>query len=110
MEVKPLEVYATDSNYAVMKPPGRQYPGAVIQGDSLRILCGLAVSVAERVRDHAPEDDEFLGDLQDLVESLVGRLLHYQRVLAVHGIELPYTRPMTEADLIRLLPKSAEEE
>jgi hypothetical protein len=24
MEVQPLEVYATDSNYAVIKPPGRR--------------------------------------------------------------------------------------
>jgi hypothetical protein len=110
MEVMPLEVYATDSNYDVVKPPGRNFPGAVIQGDSLSILCGLAVSVAERVRDHSPEDEEFLGDLQELAESLVRRLLHYQQVLQTHGIGLPYTRPVTEADLIRLLPESHADE
>ena len=38
MEVQPLEVYATDSNYAVVRPPGRHYPCSVIQGDSLSIL------------------------------------------------------------------------
>ena len=101
-----LEVYAADSNYAVVKLPNRQFPGVVIQGDSLRTLCGLAVSVAEQVRDRAPEDDEFLGELQELVESLVGRLLHYQRVLANHGINLPYAGPVTEAELIRLLPEA----
>ena len=36
MDMQPLEVYAADSNYAVVKPPGRHYPGAVIQGDGLR--------------------------------------------------------------------------
>ncbi|AWM37592.1 hypothetical protein GobsT_44190 [Gemmata obscuriglobus] len=110
MEVLPLEVYATDSNYAVVKPPGRNFPGAVIQGDSLRILCGLAVSVARRVRDHAPEDDEFLSDLQELAQSLVGRLLHYQQVLQAHGVRLPYTRPVTDADLVQLLPEAPDAE
>ena len=76
MELQPLEVFASDSNYAVVKPPGRRFPGSVIQGDSLRILCGLAVRVASSVRDHVPEDEEFLSDLQGLVQSLVGRLLH----------------------------------
>jgi len=108
MEVQPLEVYAADSNYAVVKAPGRQFPGCVIQGDTLRRLCGLAVSIAGRVRDRAPEDDVFLGDLQDLTELLVGRLLHYQQVLAAHGISLPYSRPVTEADMMRLLPDSPD--
>src|SRR5579872_6118525 len=103
VDVESLEVYARDSNYAVIKPPGRQFPGSVIQGDSLRILCGLAVSVARRVRDHTPEDEESLGDLQELVQLLVGRLLHYQQVLQAHGIELPYALPVTEADLVQLL-------
>lgn len=108
--VQRLEVYAIDSNYAVVKPPGRKYPSCVIHGDSLCILCRLAVNVAVRVRARAPVDDEFLGELQDLVESLVGRLLHYQRVFEAHRIELPYTQPVTEADIIRLLPELPEEE
>src|SRR4051812_15142373 len=98
MNVEPLEVYASDSNYAVIKPPRRRFPGSVIQGDSLRILCGRALGIAQRVRDRAPQDEEFLRDLQDLVDSLVGRLLHYQQVLQAHQIELPYGRPITEAD------------
>lgn len=109
MDVQPLEVYATDSNYAVVKPPGRQYPGSVIQGDSLCILCGLAVSLACRVRDNQPQDDEFLGDLQELTHSLVGRLLHYQSVLLKHGLALPYSRPLTDEDLIWILPHKTDD-
>jgi hypothetical protein len=104
MQIKPVEVYAEDSNYAVIKPPGRSFPGCVIQGDSLRILCGLATSVARRIRDHQPEDEEFLGDVEELVGQLVGRLLHYQDVLRQHGVELPYSVPVEQSDLIRLLP------
>jgi hypothetical protein len=111
MEVQPLEVYATDSNYAVVKPPGRHFPGSVIQGDSLSNLCDMALRVAAWFRDEGSTDDpEVLGNVQDLTELLVGRLLHYQQVLAVHGIKLPYARPLTELDLIRLLPESPTEE
>jgi hypothetical protein len=104
MEVLPLEVYAADSNLAVVKPPGRTHPGSVVQGDSLRVLCDLAVRVAVWFRDEGPTDDpEVLGDVQALTELLVGRLLHYQRVLQAHGLDLPYDTPATEADLVRLL-------
>lgn len=105
MQIKTLEVYAEDSNYAVIKPPGRNFPGCVIQGDSLRILCGLATNVARRIRDLHPEDEELQGDMQELVGQLVGRLLHYQDVMAQHGLELPYAVPVTAADMIRLVPE-----
>lgn len=111
MDVQPLEVYATDSNYAVVKPPGRHFPGSVIQGDSLRNLCERAHSVARWFRDSGPTDDpEVLKDVEELTHLLVGRLLHYQEVLREHGIDLPYSRPVTEADLIQLLPEGSEDE
>jgi hypothetical protein len=106
MDVEPLEVYARDSNYAIVKPPGRRFPGAVIQGDTLRELCRLAISVGQRVRDRSAQDEEFLGDLEDLVNALVNRLLHYQKVLVAHGIEFPYSEPVTVKDLVRLLPET----
>lgn len=110
MEVQPLEVYATDSNHAVVKLPGRHYPGSVIQGDSLHNLCGLAVGIARWFRDQGPTDDpEMPGDVEELASLLVGRLLHYQRVLQEHGIELPYAGPVTEADVNRLLPEAGED-
>lgn len=104
MEVELLEVYSRDSNYAIIKPPGRHFPGSVIQGDTLRQLCSLAIRVGQQVRDNADRNEEFLGDLQDLVNALVNRLLHYQRVLGDHGIELPYSEPVTARDLLRLVP------
>jgi hypothetical protein len=111
MEVQPLEVYTPDPNYAVIKPPGRHYPGSVIQGDSLNILAGLAERVAVWFRDEGPTDDEeILGDVQELTHLLVGRLLHYQAVLDAHGIELPYTRKVTESALIRLIPEPTDQE
>lgn len=105
MQIKAVEVYAEDSNYAIMKPPGRRFPGCVFQGDSLHILCSQAVNVARGVRDSHAGDEVWLEDLEELVGELVDRMLHYQRVLAQHEIGLPYTTPVTEQDRITLLPR-----
>ena len=103
MEVVPLEVYATESNYAVIKPPGRNYPGCVIQGDSLSILCTAARSVAELIRNYGVKDEELLWEAQELANSLIGRILHYQRVLDTHQIKYPYGGKYSEGDLVQLI-------
>jgi hypothetical protein len=107
MEVKPLDVYSEDSNYGVVRMPGRAYPGAVIQGDSLRILRGLASRVVEGVRTGLTVDEEFLGAVEELHNALLGRMLHYQAVLQREGFDLPYVRPVT-ASAVRLSPEPGE--
>lgn len=99
-----LEVYSKETNYAIIKPPGRQFPGAVIQGDSLSILCSSARRIAEAVRDNKTDDEEFPAEVEDLLHSLLGRLRHYEQTLQRHGIRLPYSRPVSEADFIKLTP------
>ena len=108
MHSEQLEVYSTDSNYAIIKPPGRKYPGCVIQGDSLAILCRMSRSIAKFVRDQKIEDEDFLDNVQELNNGLVGRLLHYQTVLARNGIDFPHVHPFTEDDLVSLLPDSED--
>jgi hypothetical protein len=105
MEVRPLEVYAEDSNYAVVRAPGRRFPGSLIQGDSLDILCSLATSVAQRVEALGIADEELRGDLEELQHSLMGRLLHLETVLRQHGLPSPVARTVTPDDFIRLLPE-----
>jgi hypothetical protein len=70
--------------------PGRNFPGCVIQGDSLSIL----LSSAEVVLDLAKQagHEELIEEATDLVGSLAGRLAHYENVLKAHGIGLPYHR------------------
>ncbi len=104
MEIEPLEIYARDSNYAVIKPPGRNYPASVIQGDSLGTICRMANAIARFVKNANIDDEDFLGNVQELNNSLVGRLLHYQDVLAKHGIPFPHVHPCTDDDLVELLP------
>lgn len=109
METEQLEVYARDSNYAIIKPPGRNYPGCVIQGDSLATLCGMAKAIVACVQRGETTSEEFLYDVQELANSLLDRMLHYQRVLSSHGIDLPYSRPFSDSDLVRLLPDDEDE-
>ena len=88
MEIKPIEVYSEDTNVAIVRAPGRQFPGSVIQGDSLSILLSNAKDVWEKVKDS--NDEDLVGSAQELVELLQMRLDHYERVLSEHGIGLPY--------------------
>lgn len=100
-----LEVYSETSNYAIVKPPGRQFPGAVVQGDSLSILCAEAKELAQRIKALNVHDEELLYLARDHQESLLSRLVHYQEVLAEHGIRLPYSEPVSKADLVVLVPE-----
>ncbi|WP_168564964.1 DUF6959 family protein [Crateriforma spongiae] len=103
MDTEPLEVFSRDSNYAVIKPPGRQYPGAVIQGDSLGILCRNALRIVARIDDGDTSSDDFLGDVEDLTNSLIDRILHYQSVLQEHDIDFPHVRVFTDDDRVQLV-------
>ena len=105
MDIEPLEVYSRDSNYAVIKPPGRNYPGAVIQGDSLAILARMANEIARAVGEDRAMGEEFLANVEELNNLLVDRALHYQGVLEAHGIELPYVHAFSPDHLIELFPE-----
>jgi len=90
MKRKEVEVFAEASNYAIVRMPGRQFPGCVVQGDSLSILCGLARSDHRSVARLG--DDELTDDAAELLSLLEDRLKHYEQVLAEHKIELPYVK------------------
>jgi predicted RNase H-like HicB family nuclease len=108
METKELEVFATDSNYAVIKPPGRSYPGCVIQGDTLANLCRTAKRIADFAHAQKIDDEDVLNDIQELNNALVGRILHYQDVLSLHGIEFPHIYPFSKVGLVKLQPDDDE--
>ena len=88
MEKVEIEVYSQASNLAVVQMPGRKVPGIVIQGDSLNILYGLAISIVNRAK--MIGDTELLDEANELADLLVVHLKHYESVLQKHGIALPY--------------------
>ena len=91
MEQKILEVYSETSNYGIVKMPGRSFPGCVVQGDSLAILCGYARSIHLRATELDGHND-LVDEARELLDLLQGRLRHYEHVLANHNLTLPYTK------------------
>jgi hypothetical protein len=90
MKKQNVAIYSDASNVAVMRHPGRSYPGSLIQGDSLFILRQLANKAKEELE---RGNSVNAGDaLEELVELLDGHLNHYESVLKEHGIQLPYVR------------------
>jgi hypothetical protein len=90
MKKEEVEIYSDASNDAVMRHPGRIFPGSLIQGDSLFILRQYAKEAQDELARGNKENAE--AALEELVEMLEGRLNHYEAVLKEHGIELPYVR------------------
>lgn len=104
MQKKELEVLSEASNVAVVRMPGRRFPGSVIQGDSLSHLRWLAEDVRNRLQDHPDED--LRDTAQELFELLDGRLRQYVNVLDAEGIPLPFNRPPPS----KPAPEAKEEE
>ena len=89
-----LELYSRAVNAGVVRMPGRQFPGLVLQGDSLSIMLGMAEEIFERTRTaDDPELSETAAGLQALLQ---GYLRHYETVLRGHDLALPYFRRENE--------------
>ncbi len=85
-----VEIYSDASNHAIMKHPGRNFPGSLLQGDSLYILCqDLDILLSELKKSDYEEVEEIANDLRN---RLWDRLNHYQNVLLEHDIDLPFRR------------------
>jgi hypothetical protein len=90
MEKLEIEVFSRQSNSAIVRMPGRKFPGVVIQGDSLSIFLDHVESALQRAQ-RLP-DPELTDELIDLHEKLLGHLNNYSAVLGEHGIDLPFVR------------------
>ena len=42
MRTESVEIYSDETNRAVLRHPGRKFPGVLIQGDTLYTLCVMA--------------------------------------------------------------------
>lgn len=91
MEIKEIEVFSEMSNYAIVRMPGRHFPGCVIQGDSLSVLLNNAEEVCSLAMRTGNED--LISEADALRESIEDRLDYYESVLREHGLDLPYFRP-----------------
>lgn len=103
-----LEVYSDTSNQAVVQAPGRRFPGSVIQGDSLAILCASAQQLSLWIEANSDANDDVRWLAQGLQEALLSRLLHYQSTLKESGLDLPYMKNASPSDLVVLVEQEAD--
>ena len=90
MRTEPVEFYSDATNAAVLRHPGRRFPGVLLQGDTLHAL----VQSLERVqREAGALSEDAAGELEDVIERLQELLEHYKAVLAEHSIKLPFYEP-----------------
>ena len=87
MRTEEVEIYSDATNAAVMRHPGRKFPGVLIQGDTLYSLCQRADFIARSLN---PSSDEF-EELNDLRNHLWSLLTHYKSVLVEHDYEIPFS-------------------
>ncbi|HSX59092.1 MAG TPA: hypothetical protein VLF18_02725 [Tahibacter sp.] len=103
MKLVEFEIYSEASNCAVVRVPGRPFPDCVVQGDSLSSLFADSKELSLRLQELGVTDENVLSLAQALQEQLLDRLVHYQRVMAVEGLALPYSTPVSERDLVALV-------
>lgn len=82
------DVLYEGSNVAVVQLPHRRFPGAVIQGDSLKSLCDLAQEILTLV-ETGTDPTDVAAELRDLLNA---HLSTYEEVLRFRGLPLPYTK------------------
>lgn len=83
-----VNLYSDQSNGAVLKLPGRAFPGVLIQGDTLHILIDDLQEVSAAIADRsANEATQALADIIDRLKTIEKR---YVTVLGEHGVPVPF--------------------
>jgi hypothetical protein len=86
MRIEQVEIYSDATNAAMMRHPGRQFPGLVIQGDTLNGLCQQMDQVCKLIG-RGSEAHEEANEVRNHLWALRN---HYVGVLDAHGIKLPF--------------------
>ncbi|MCW4461877.1 hypothetical protein OK349_09150 [Sphingomonas sp. BT-65] len=92
MRTEPVEIYSDTTNAAIMRHPGRKFPGVLIQGDTLYSFSQMA---ADALVDAEPDSDQWYV-LKELAEALQSRVDLYAQVLREHDLELPFSAEVND--------------
>ncbi|WP_333738139.1 DUF6959 family protein [Streptomyces sp. IBSBF 2806] len=88
MERTEAELFTDGGNDAVVRLPGRRFPGVLVQGDSLHNLRGDVAEVVEACE--RGDVDEARDSASLLLENLDALLGWYEAALSEHEISRPY--------------------
>ena len=89
MRTDKVEILSDQTNAAVMRHPGRKFPGILVQGDTMSNFCRLADDACRRLKEG--DIEEAYEELNELRNMLWGQLTHYKSVLSEHDIPLPFS-------------------
>jgi hypothetical protein len=87
MRIASVEIFSDKTNAAVLRHPSRAFPGVLIQGDSLYMMCQRADLACKEVGRGSAGYDE----MNELRNSLWAYLTHYKASLLEHGMKLPFS-------------------
>jgi hypothetical protein len=88
MAIIEVDLLTDQGNNAVLKLPGRKYPGVLLQGDTLNTLLSVISEAMEAMeRNDATEARDVLSGLSTELREARDR---YEAALRGRGIELPY--------------------
>jgi hypothetical protein len=84
-----VEIFSDQTNAAVVRHPGRKFPGVLVQGDSLFAMCRQADAACAATKSSL--DAESYDELNDLRNKLWNYLNHYKSALQEHQLPLPFS-------------------
>lgn len=86
MRKETVEIYSDKTNAAVMRHPDRRFPGILLQGDVLHMLCYNMDTALDELNPSSATYDQ-LNDVRNALQSLKN---HYKSTLAEHDMPLPF--------------------
>ena len=82
-----VEIYSEATNAVVLRHPGRKFPGVLVQGDTLHVLCQSFDKALEKL----DRSSSAYQDLSEIRNSLWHFKSHYKSTLLEHDLPLPFS-------------------
>jgi len=83
-----VELFGHPGNNAIVRMPGRAFPGVLVQGDTLASLRDHLARAERTLYDHTDVDAvDHIGLALDQIDEMLDR---YERALTEHGLQRPY--------------------
>ncbi|MGL4235177.1 DUF6959 family protein [Tabrizicola sp.] len=82
-----VEIYSDHTNAAILRHPGRKFPGVLLQGDTLHALCQDIDNVLEKL----DRSSSVYQGLNEIRNSLWNFKSHYKSVLVEHNLPIPFS-------------------
>jgi len=97
MEYMELEVYSQSIDRGIIRMPSQNFPGLLLQGETLSTLLRLAKLAYEKSQNMA--DTELIDTSRELMETIQKLVSHYESTLGKHNIPLPYSTIPAKPDV-----------